>query len=217
MIPLGTETDLKGFIMRQGSITAQDQDFVETWENIATRQNAIVRLDVRGEEKPEVITGRRNFFITTEERIITEGKVLDPKNNPFRNGDFRPIIVPDDVNIQSNPNALSDDEIVKMFSVGDAAWGGVLETIDSIATLRRMLDLAEEQDDLTMKRFRDMENRLVTVRGTDRVRITSNDEQLNRFLSDSPSRGGQTGAGGAIVNGAGNPRRGQGGRSSDYR
>ena len=202
--------------MRQGSITAQDQDFVETWENIATRQNAIVRLDARGEEKQEVIAGRRNFFITTEERIITSGKVLDPKNDPFLNGDFRPVLVPDSVTIQSNPNALSDEEIIQMFSISEAAWSGVLETVDSIATLRRMLDLAEQQDDLTMKRYRDMENRLIAVRGTDRVRITSNDEALNRFLSDKPS-GGQTGAGGALVNGAGNPRRGQGGRSSDYR
>lgn len=199
---------------RRGSITEQDQDFVETWENIATRQNGIIRLDARGEERQEVITGRRSFMLTTEERIITEGKVVDPKNNPFQNGDFRPVIVPDSVTIKSNPNALSDDEIRQMFRVGDVAWPQMLSTIDSIATLRRMLDLAEEDETLTFRRVRDMENRLVEVRGTDRPRLQSNDPQLNNFLSDKP--GGGSG-GGNPANGAANPRRGMGGRSSDYR
>lgn len=198
---------------RIGSITEQDKSFVETWENIATRGNAIYRLDARGEERQEVITGRREFMITTEERIITEGKVLEAKNNPFKNGDFRPITVPDSVTIQTNPNALSDEEILQMFKVSDAAWPSVLETIDSVATLRRMLDLADSQDDMTMKRYRDMEHRLLEARGGERPRITSKDEQLNNFLSDRPNAGsGQ----GTVTSGASNPRR-QGGRSSDYR
>jgi len=198
--------------MRRGSITTQDQDFMETWENIATRQNAVVRLDARGEERQEVISGRRSFMLTTEERIITESKVLDPKNDPFKNGDFRPVIVPDSVTVETNPNALSDEEILQMFAVGDVAWPHVLGTIDSVATLRRMLDLAEDHEGLTVKRYRDMENRLIEARGSERVQITSNDPQLRNFLSDKPSAGTPT-----ATSGQANPRRGMGGRSSDYR
>jgi hypothetical protein len=209
--PTGTGTDLKGTIMRRGSITDQDTSFVETWENIATRQNAIVRIDARGDERQEVINGRRNFMLTTEERIITEGKVLDPTNNPFKNGDFRPVVVPDSVTVESNPNALSDEEIVQMFSVGDTAWPQLLGTIDSVATLRRMLDLAEGADTLTMKRYREMENRLIEARGGERLQLTTKDEQLRDFLSDKP-RGSRANA----SDGRQNPRR-QGGRSSDYR
>lgn len=197
--------------MRQGSITDQDQSFVETWENIATRSNAIVRLDARGEERQEVISGRRSFMLTTEERIITENKVLDAKDNPFKNGDFRPVIVPDSLTTETNPNALSDEEIVQIFGIGDAAWSQVLETLDSVATLRRMLDLAEGHDGLTMKRYRDMENRLIEVRGSARVQITTQDPELRNFLSDKP-RGRANAA-----TGQDNPRRGMGGRSSDYR
>ena len=199
---------------RRGSITDQDVDFVETWENIATRQNAIVRLDARGEERQEVISGRRNFMISTEERLITENKILDAKDDPFKNGDFRPVIVPDTVNVESNPNALSDEEIRQMFTVGEAAWPQLLETIDSVATLRRMLDLADENEDLTLRRYRTIEDRLIQVRGSDRVQVTTNDEQLRKFLSDRPSnRGGVDGP----SDGKTNPRRGMGGRSSDYR
>jgi len=197
---------------RTGSITEQDQDFMETWENIATRQNAVVRLDARGEERQEVITGRRSFMLTTEERIITEGKILDDKNNPFKNGDFRPVVVPDSVTVQSNPNALSDEEITQMFTVGEAAWPQLLGTIDSVATLRRMLDLAENHESLTMKRFRDIEHRLLEARGGERPRLTSNDETLTKFLDDKPTNSSNN-----PQNGQSNPRRTQGGRSSDYR
>lgn len=186
---------------RMGSITDQDKDFTETWENIATRQNVVLKLDPRGDVKPEVISGRRNFYITTEERLLTQEKVVEDKNNPFKNGDFRPVVVPDSVNVETNPNALSDDEISQMFHVGEAAWVGILETIDSVATLRRMLDLADESEDLSLKRYRSVEARLIAVRGSDRVQLTSNDPELNKFLSDeSPAA-----------------RKRQGGRSSDYR
>ena len=76
--------------MARSAITQEERDFVETWENIATYQNVIIRLDHRGEEKHEVITGGRVFMITTEERLITQDKVVDSKNDPFKNGSFRP-------------------------------------------------------------------------------------------------------------------------------
>jgi hypothetical protein len=186
---------------RKGSITDQDIDFIETWENIATRQNAIIRLDARGDERQEIISGRRNFMLSSEERIITENKILDPKNDPFKNGDFRPVMVPDSVTIESNPNALSDEEIVQMFTVSEVAWPQVLETVDSVATLRRMLDLADTAGDLSLKRYRSIEQRLVQVRGTDRPRLETKDEELRKFLDDSPAA----------------RKRGQGGRSADYR
>lgn len=200
---------------RGSSITAQDRDFVETWENIATYQNAIVKIDARGEEKQEVIQGRRQFMLTTEERLITSGKVLDKNNDPFKNGAFRPIIVPDDVTIESNPNALGDDEILQMFQVGNAAWPALLETIDSVATLRRMLDLADESEGISLARYRTIEQRLIEVRGGP-TQLKVNDPQLAKFLSNKPSGTGG-GEDNVVQSGASNPRRTMGGRSSDYR
>lgn len=192
-----------------GSITQEDREFVETWEHISAQQWGIVRLDPRGDERPEVISGRRSFKITTEERILTQDKVRDSKNDPFLNGSFRPVTVPDSVTVESNPNALSDQEIVKILNGSDLAWNEWLQTIDSVATLKRMVDLSEDVD-LGMKRFRQLEDRLTKVRGE--VRIATNDPALKTFLSDRPSLDG----GGGLTGGAGNPRR-QGGRSSDYR
>lgn len=194
-----------------GSITAEDREFVEEWEHISPQSWGIIRLDPRGDERPDVIVGRRKFKITTEERIITQDAIKDEKNDPFLNGAFRPVVVPDSVSIESNPNALSDEEILKILNTeSDIAWSEHLSLIDSVATLRRMLDMSEDTD-ITIKRYRQLEQRLENARGE--VRIETNDPALKSFLSNRPNLGA---TGNIASSGAGNPRR-QGGRSSDYR
>ena len=192
--------------MARSAITQEERDFVETWENIATYQNVIIRLDHRGEEKHEVITGRRVFMITTEERVITQDKVVDSKNDPFKNGSFRPISTPEDVSIETNPNALSDEEIFDIFASSDLAWEEWMKVIDSPATLNRMIDLADDAPGVTVKRLRDVQMRLRAVKP--QTRLTSNDETLQKFLDREIQGGDQP---------APRERRGTGGRSAAYR
>lgn len=192
-----------------GSITKEDTEFVETWEHISPEQWGVIRLDSRGDERHEIIGGRRNFRLTSEERMITQDRIAQPEHDPFLNGAFRPVIVPDSVTVETNPNALSDEEINKILASSAIAWEEWLKTIDSVATIKRMLELAEDSD-LSVRRLRELETRLSDVRG--QVRISTNDPALQRFLSGKPNAGG----GNEVASGASNPRR-QGGRSSDYR
>ena len=137
-----------------GFITDADKAFVEQWENISQITNSIIKLDMRGDEKHELISGKRTFMVTTEERMITQGKILDPKHDPFLNGCFRPIVVPDDVNIETNPNALSDEEMTKILVSSDLAFEEWLGTLTSPETLSRMVELAADMEDITLKRFK---------------------------------------------------------------
>lgn len=194
-----------------GSITDEDKTFVEEWEHISPQQWGITRLDARGDERPEVIGGRRTFRITSEERILTQDRIRDEGLDPFMNGSFRPITVPDSITIATNPNALSDDEIKEILDTSsDIAWEENLKVIDSVATIRRMLEVAEETD-LSLRRYRRLETRLVEVRGV--ARIDTKDPRLRNFLSDSPNPEAD---GPLAASGKGNPRR-MGGRSADYR
>jgi hypothetical protein len=196
-----------------GSITQEDRDFVEVWEHISPQQWGVITLDARGEEKHEIISGRRNFRITTEERIITQDRIKKVENDPFLNGSFRPVVVPDTVTIESNPNELSDEEIRRILaSESEIAWQENLKTIDSVATFRRMLDMAEDSD-MSIRRFRQLEERLIAVRGE--VRISTDDPALQRFLSGKA--GGAAADPNTVTTGQANPRRTMGGRSSDYR
>src|SRR5438445_7552481 len=114
----------------RGSIADEDRAFVETGENIASYQNVIIRLDTRGDERQEVINAQRHFMLTAEERIITQDRIIDPLNDPFLNGSFRPVIVPDTINIETNPNAMSDADIAGIFKASDLAFDEWLKTIE---------------------------------------------------------------------------------------
>lgn len=196
-----------------GSITAEDREFVERWEHISPQRWGIIRLDSRGDEKAEIIYGRQQFTITTEERIISQDRCRDPKLDPFLNGSFRPVIVPDSVTIETNPNALSDEEIASILDSSDLAFSEWLKEIDAVSTVRRMLDVAEETGEISVRRYRQLEHRLDEVRGE--VKIESSDPALRKFLTDRPSLEEETGR--TTVSGASNPRRRIGGMSSDYR
>lgn len=172
------------------TITEEDARFVETWENISEQTNYIIRLDMRGDERPEGVSGRRTFMITTKERLITQDRVSQKSYDPFQNGAFRPVRVPDSVSMETNPNALSNDEISSIFISSDMAWEEWMKTIDSGATLRRMLDLADGAD-ITLKRFRELERRLAEVNPP--RRITQKDqEEYDKLAGNAPPSGRTT-------------------------
>lgn len=185
--------------MAQGTITDEDKKFVETWESIARYQNGVIKLDIRGDLTQEVIHGGRKFMITTEERLLTQDRIVEDKHDPFLNGAFRPIVVPDNVTATTNPNALSDDEIFQIFVASDIAFEEWLKTLDSPATLGRMVDMAEESDELSMKRFKAIKARLLELKP--QARIQSSDPQVRKFLEQEGRDRSQRG----------------GGRSRDYR
>lgn len=175
--------------MPTGSITAEQVDFVETWENVAQSTNYVIKLDSRGEEKHEAVTGRRKFTLTTQERMITQEKILHAKHDPFLNGSFRPVVTPDDITIETNPNALSDEDIVNIFGASKMAWGEWLQTVDSEATLRRMMDLANEHEDsIPLARYNQLTARLAEVTGGPR-HATQRDEDQYRSLAGDGDKG----------------------------
>lgn len=140
-----------------GSITPEQRTFIETWENVSPATNYIIRENRRGDEEQVQVYGQgRKFRISTYERMLTEERALDPRNNPFKNGAFRPVIVPQDVDITTNPNAMSDEDITRLFAASDVAWDEYMKVIDSPATLNRMMELAEASD-LSHRRFRQLE------------------------------------------------------------
>lgn len=139
-----------------GSVTEAERKFVETWESVSEAMNWVIREDRRGDEQYIPVTGAMQFKITTYERILTQDKIKSRDLDPFLNGQFRPVIVPDSISIETNPNALSDDDIRRIFVASDVAWEEYMAVIDSASTLRRMLQLAEESD-LSLKRYRELE------------------------------------------------------------
>lgn len=159
-----------------GAITREDREFVEEWENISAPTYGILRFDVRGDIQQQVISGRRTFQITTAERKITQDRILRREDDPFQNGAFRPVIVPDSVTVDTNPNARSDDELRSILVSSDVAWDGWMEVLDSPETLTRMMDLAGEVDGVSLKRYKQVAARLMDVRPKTQIEVKDRDK-----------------------------------------
>lgn len=144
-----------------GTITQEDRTFVEHWESVTHSTVFIVKVDARGYEVSTPVPGKQTVLLTTEDRIITEGRILEAKNNPFRNGQFRPLVVPDGVTVETNPNAISDEEIATILTCGKRAWAAHMERIDAQETIRRMIDIADAGEvDVSLLRYRELQDRL---------------------------------------------------------
>lgn len=151
--------------MPKGSISDVDRDFIETWESVSEGTYYVIRFDARNEPEMIPVPGGREFKLSTEERIVTEDKILERKSNPFRNGAFRPMIVPDDYEPDRNPNAISNEQIEKMFGASELAFTEFLEGLDSAGTLRRAIALGEDHDSLSTKRLNRIKERFREVNG----------------------------------------------------
>lgn len=162
-------------MIHHSSITDEDRRFVETWENLSLSTIAIVKITARGDEEQQVINGPRRFFCTTEERLLTQDRIVDPANDPFQNGWFRPITVPATVTVETNPNALGDEEILGVLKSSELAWTEWLAVLDSPETLQRLLDKAEEAE-ASLKRYRQVEARLAELRPPTRLVQKDRDE-----------------------------------------
>jgi hypothetical protein len=170
----------------QGSITEAEKRFVEEWESVSEAQNYVIREDRRGDEVSVHVSGHTRFKITTYERVLTQDKIRDPQDDPFKNGQFRPIMVPESISVATNPNALSDDDIKRIFVASEVAWTEYMAVVDSPATLRRMIQLAEDTD-LSLKRYRELEAKESAANPMRRV-VQKDQEQYDKM---GPS-GGQT-------------------------
>ena len=171
--------------MPKGSISELDREFVEQWQNVSEGTYYVFRFDVRGEPIMHPVEGGRDFRLTTEERMVTEDKIVTAKMNPFRNGSFRPISVPDDYEPERNPNALSNEQIEKMFAASELAFGEFLGGIDSPGTLRRAIALGQDHDELSTKRLNQITSRFREVNG-DPVHARQKDEGQYRTIPAAP-------------------------------
>lgn len=174
-----TVMDANAGLGLQGSVTDAERKFVEEWESVSDAQNYVIREDRRGDEVYVHVTGHQKFKITTYERVLTQDKIRDKTFDPFVNGQFRPIMVPDSVSVQTNPNALSDEDIARIFVASDVAWNEYMSVIDSPSTLRRMIELAENTN-LSLKRFRELETREQAANPMKRV-VQKDQEQFDKM------------------------------------
>lgn len=173
----------------QGALNDDQSRFTEEWESVSPATQWVSKVNMRGDEEPFEVKQGDRFYITTRDRLLTAHKIRDKKNDPFRNGSFRPIVVPADVTVETNPNAMSDTDILSVFKSSEMAWNEWMRVIDSPATIKRMVELADEHPlaEVTHRRYKDLVDRFREVHPKNSVR--SSDEELNKFLYNDRAGG----------------------------
>jgi len=144
---------------------------LEKWESTIQGIIGVNKFDPSGppgSTTQEIVRAGRQFIITPEERnLLNSDKTIDPKNDPFKNGMLRPVIVADVAAEQEaaaaeiaeqasrasapNPNHMSDSQLRDLFGIRNhMQFRKAVDGINSVQTLERLSVIAGSVDNATM-------------------------------------------------------------------
>lgn len=110
------------------------------------------RFDHRGElNKHEVVAGGRQFHITPEERRLNQEMVAEDNADPFADGTLVPVRLLDDSAdarelAASNPNLMSESDMKELVAGHHKTFESKIGEITNTTTLRRLLEIARNED-----------------------------------------------------------------------
>lgn len=166
---------------------------LETWQNACHGRIGVLKFDRWGQMKSETVRAGAKIKVTAEERQINSEKAANESLDIFKNGYLVPVDIFDGTEdykeIASNPNLLGEKELTGLFKGTQKAFAAKVETITNAQTLRRLLDLTEDEDvAATVKHQKIIENRLIELEpdlGYSEIETIS-DEPIRGFNPVSP-------------------------------
>lgn len=127
----------------------------ETWKNISAGKVWVNKLDRRGDPSVELVPSQGVFRISSEDRRFNQDAAANDRLDVFKNGMLVPVRLLDgseDVaDIASNPNLMSESDMVSLFSVHHKTFVSRLGEVSNTITLNRLLDIARERDEKLSK------------------------------------------------------------------
>ncbi len=136
----------------------------EGWKNNTRALLSVRKYDRRGDLKTEEIPAGRVLNITPEERRINEEMAVTDKVNFFKNGMLTPVRLieadEDFEEIKSNKNLMSEDDMRDLLKT-KRGFKASVEQITNIATLRRIAEIASEENaDVTLGQMKAIQGRV---------------------------------------------------------
>lgn len=172
----------------------EDDDY-EVWENAGKGRVAIQKLDQRGLKRTEIVAGGRKFHVTPRERRMNQELVALESMDVFINGTLRPVRMiegtEDAKEIASNPNHLSESDMVTLLKSHYKTFDDRLESITNIGTVERLLELAETDEvGATVRTVSRLRDRLAALNPTQVMETThvamSNDAMIGGIKAVTP-------------------------------
>lgn len=141
----------------------------ELWENASQAIIVLKKVDNLGRVTEEKVVGGRNVQLTPGERRHNQELCATVAQDVFSNGTMRPVRLiddePDSIELKANVNAMSDDEMRRLFAVPLRAFTTRVNEISNPIALQHLLSLAQEESiEATVKKVEAITARLDVVR-----------------------------------------------------
>lgn len=140
---------------------------LETWE--ANGRVCIRKVDRNGNLEPVMVNRGRRIQLTEEERRLNQLRAASEEMDPFANGTLSPVRLVEGSEaaeaILSNPNHVTEDDMRELLSGHHKTFEKRLNEFVSPYILRRMIDMAENDDEVEVstKRMQAIKDRLKEV------------------------------------------------------
>lgn len=120
----------------------------EIWINAIAGRIQVRKFDARGQLGAELVGSGRKVFLTPEERQINQELAASHDLDVFANGALQPVKLLDGADEAAivTPNHISEDDMRSLFSEQWKKFDARIAQISNPATLKRLLELAEEVD-----------------------------------------------------------------------
>lgn len=154
---------------------------IETWKNTSQGLKWYRCFDIQGRETTKTVKGGGTFTLTTQERQLNQ-EIAVPSLDLFRNGTFvlrkeSEQTNPDEI---SSPDSLTDAQIESIYrevTHGDEKLADYLQSIHSLVTLQRMLEIFIAEEDTKETDVKAIKARMLDLNPSavrnDRVVVTS--------------------------------------------
>lgn len=142
----------------------------ETWTNIGKGDVFVLTFDHSGRLKSVPVRAGQRITMTVRERQLNQERAYTQDVDMFSNGRLAPVRLVDTADdyeeIASNPNHLSEDDMLDVLKLKGKAFTDRLNDITNVIALERMHELAsDEKASVSMTQFRALEKHLSEIRG----------------------------------------------------
>lgn len=141
---------------------------LESWK--ANGRIVLQKGNNSGQMVPVMVNRGRTIQLTEQERLLIQDMVASEEQDPFMNGTLSPVRLIEGARstqaILENPNALADEDVVKLLEGHHKTFEKKVSEITSPYVLQRMIDLIDSDEvDVSTKRLSAVRERLLTVSG----------------------------------------------------
>ena len=141
----------------------------ETWESTARGKIMLLEENRDGSDGERAIVGQRQFKIKASDRKRMSMLAITDEYDFFKNGTFIPVVDAIETEEEAddatgeNPHHLTDSELHELLGGNGNTFNATVRKMSAEPALRRLYDLAVEDDEVPAKRASTVADRLTEL------------------------------------------------------